>query len=164
MAKHKHHKREHETESAAPDVRPSSADSGMMPMPVGPGYTGFGGSAGYSGSGIGGIVGGSAGAGYPGYSWTAPPETRHDDRIHDDICDRLSISEEVDASEVVVEVQAGNVTLTGTVENRHMKQVARDIAESVPGVSSVHDRLHVEQPLLEEIKEKLTPHRPSRAR
>jgi hypothetical protein len=124
----------------------------------GPGYAGFGGSAGYSGSGQGGISGGYAGAGYgDNTNWTNPPETRHDDRIHDDVQARLSMSDEVDASEIQVSVEAGEVTLEGNVETRHMKHIARDIAESVPGVSKVHNRLHVEQSLLDELKEKVAP-------
>jgi hypothetical protein len=139
-------------------------ESGTIPVAAGPGYSGFGGSAGYSGNGVGGITGSYADAGYPGLSWTPPPETRHDDRIHDDVCDRLSLSDEIDANQIEVEVQAGSVTLTGNVENRHMKQLAGDIAEAVPGVAAVHNRLHVEQGLLDELKEKLTERPPSRAR
>lgn len=139
-------------------------ESGAIPVAAGPGYQGFGGSAGYSGNGVGGISGGYTDAGYPGLSWTPPPETRHDDRIHDDVRDRLSLSEDVDASQIEVEVQAGSVTLTGSVENRHMKQLAGDIAEAVPGVSSVHNRLHVEHGLLDELKDKLSNPTPSRAR
>lgn len=124
----------------------------------GPGYGGFGGSAGYSGSGQGGISGGYAGAGYGGdTSWVPPAETRHDDRIRDDVRARLALSDEVDANDVEVLVEAGEVTLQGNVETRHMKHIARDIAASVHGVTSVHNRLHVEQSWLEELKDKVGP-------
>jgi hypothetical protein len=157
----KHKRKQSEAEALAT----SAGDGGLVAPPgfVGPGYSGFGGSAGYNGAGVGGIAGGYAG-GSSDYSWTPPPETRHDDRIHDAIVDRLSLSDEVDASDVQVEVEAGDVTLTGNVENRHMKQIAGDIAEAVPGVSSVHNRLHVEHGLLDELKDKLAPPRHSRAR
>jgi hypothetical protein len=164
MAKRKDRERRQQPQVDSDSPASTAPESGTMPVAAGPGYSGFGGSAGYSGNGVGGISGGYAGAGYPGLSWTPPPETRHDDRIHDDVCDRLSLSEEVDATGIEVEVQAGSVTLTGNVENRHMKQLAGDIAEAVPGVSSVHNRLHVEHGLLDELKEKLTEQPPSRAR
>ena len=160
MTKHKRKRSEAEA------LATSAADADLRNVPpafAGPGYTGFGGSAGYNGGGVGGIAGGYTGGGSAD-SWTPPPETRHDDRIHDDIVDRLSLSDEVNATDIRVEVEAGSVTLSGNIENRHMKQTAGDIAEAVPGVSSVHNRLHVEHGLLDELKDKLTPHRPSGAR
>jgi osmotically-inducible protein OsmY len=102
-------------------------------------------------------VGGYTGGGYSDASWVPPAETRHDDRIRDDVRDRLVMSDEVDANGIEVLVEAGQVTLEGNVETRHMKQIARDIAAAVPGVSSVHNRLHVEQSLLDVLKEKLAP-------
>ena len=158
MSKHKHH-------HSRPDADQPKTQAPLPPAPevevpagfAGPGYAGFGGSAGYSGSGVGGIVGGYAGGGYSDVSWVAPAETRHDDRIREDVRDRLVMSAEVDANDIEVLVEAGEVTLEGNVETRHMKQIARDIAAAVPGVSSVHNRLHVEQSLLDELKEKLGP-------
>jgi hypothetical protein len=153
MSKHKH--KELEPVVTAPPTEPER----YAGYP-GPGYAGFGGSAGYSGSGQGGISGGYAGAGYGNDrdgNWVVPPETRHDDRIHDDVLARLAMSEEVDASDIQVSVQAGEVTLQGNVETRHMKHIARDISESVPGVSTVHNRLHVEESWLDELKDKLGP-------
>jgi hypothetical protein len=143
-------------------VDSSALDAPVAPEHVagypGPGYAGFGGSAGYSGSGQGGISGGYAGAGYGNdTSWTAPAETRHDDRIREDVRSRLDMSDEVGANAVEVEVEAGEVTLRGNVETRHMKHIARDIAESVHGVTAVHNELHVEQSWLEELKEKVAP-------
>ena len=165
MSKHKH--RHSKGESSTPQVQAEQVPS-RDPEPsagfAGPGYAGFGGSAGYSGSGVGGVSGGYAGGGYSDYSWVPPAETRHDDRIHDDVRDRLAMSGEIDASGIEVLVQAGSVTLEGNVETRHMKQIARDIAAAVPGVSSVHNRLHVEQSLLDELKEKLEPQHAPRHR
>ena len=164
MAKRKDRERKDELSTGSEVTGSGAPESGTIPVAAGPGYSGFGGSAGYSGNGVGGISGGYADAGNPGLSWTPPPETRHDDRIRDDVCDRLSLSEEVDASQIDIDVQAGSVTLTGNVENRHMKQLAGDIAEAVPGVSGVHNRLHVEHGLLDELRDKLTDRTPSRAR
>ncbi len=156
----KHERKRSEAEALAT----ADADLSAPPSFAGPGYSGFSGSAGFNGAGVGGIAGGYTGGGNEGYSWTPPPETRHDDRIHDDVVDRLSLNDEVNAGDIQVEVEAGAVTLTGNVDNRHMKQTAGDIAEAVPGVSSVHNRLHVEHGLLDEIKHKLAPPDSHRAR
>ena len=93
--------------------------------------------------------GGYAGRGPKGY-------TRSDDRINEDVCERLSWNDEVDATEITVRVKDGEVTLEGTVETRHMKRLAEDISEDVPGVLDVHNQLRVKKPILTEIKEKLT--------
>lgn len=73
--------------------------------------------------------------------------TRSDERIREDVCDRLAVSHEVDPSELEVTVTSGEVTLTGTVANRQMKFVAEEIADSVPGVHDVHNQLRVIRPV-----------------
>jgi hypothetical protein len=93
--------------------------------------------------------GGFAGRGPKGY-------VRTDDRIREDVCDRLSWHDEVDATEISVSVSSGEVTLEGSVETRHMKRLAEDIAEDVPGVNDVHNRVRVRKPILTELKEKIT--------
>jgi BON domain-containing protein len=40
-------------------------------------------------------------------------------------------------------VRNGEVTLEGTVNERHMKRRAEDCAEDVSGVSQVHNRLRI---------------------
>lgn len=127
---------------------------------AGPGYAGFGGSAGYSGAGVGGVVGGYAGAGQgdaPATTepWRPGPDTHHDDRIHDDVRIRLEQADEVNPSEVQISVEAGVVTLSGQVATREMRSAAVEIAERVTGVHRVKNDLHIEQPLAEEIREKL---------
>jgi hypothetical protein len=72
--------------------------------------------------------------------------TRSDERIREDVCDRLSVSRQVDPSELEVSVSAGEVTLTGTVSDRQMKFVAEEIADDVPGVHDVHNQLRVYRP------------------
>lgn len=127
----------------------------------GPGYSGFGGNVGYSGSGAGGINGGYAGGGYSAEPpnttepWRPAPDTHHDDRIHDDVRQRLEQADDVNPSELQVSVEAGVVTLSGQVATREMKHAAADIAERVPGVHRVHNDLHIQQPLVDEIKQKL---------
>jgi osmotically-inducible protein OsmY len=40
-----------------------------------------------------------------------------------------------------VRVESGEVTLEGTVDDRWEKRLAEDVAEAVPGVRDVHNRL-----------------------
>jgi len=70
---------------------------------------------------------------------------RSDDRIKEDINDRLSDDSHVDASDIDVTVSNCEVTLSGTVESRDVKRRAEDIAESVSGVTHVQNNLRVGQ-------------------
>lgn len=70
---------------------------------------------------------------------------RSDDRIHEDVSERLSDDVRVDASEIEVTVQSREVTLAGTVRDRNEKRWAEDIAESVSGVTHVQNNLRVGQ-------------------
>ena len=92
-----------------------------------------------------------------GFAGRGPKDyTRSDDRIREDVCDRLSIDDDVDASEIQVRVENGEVTLVGTVQTRSMKHQAEDLAEAVPGVSDVHNQLRVLKGILTELKDKIT--------
>jgi osmotically-inducible protein OsmY len=71
--------------------------------------------------------------------------TRSDDRIREDVNDRLSDDPFVDASEVEVQVSGCEVTLSGTVDSREAKRLAEDIAERVSGVKHVQNNLRVNQ-------------------
>jgi hypothetical protein len=70
---------------------------------------------------------------------------RGDERIHDDVCEALTRHGDVDACDIEVEVQNGEVTLRGTVPDRRQKRMAEDMAESVPGVRDVHNQLRLSQ-------------------
>ncbi|MBX6342856.1 MAG: BON domain-containing protein, partial [Thermomicrobiaceae bacterium] len=70
---------------------------------------------------------------------------RSDDRIRDDVCERLTWNGQVDASDIEVRVDNGEVTLSGTVDDRMQKRMAEDVAEMVPGVRDVHNELRVRQ-------------------
>jgi osmotically-inducible protein OsmY len=70
---------------------------------------------------------------------------RSDERIKEDVNDRLSDDYYIDASDVEVMVTNTEVTLTGTVNSREDKRRAEDIAESVSGVTNVENRLRVKQ-------------------
>jgi hypothetical protein len=69
---------------------------------------------------------------------------RSDERISDDIIDRLTDDEHIDASEVLVMVESGVVTLTGNVPERHMKHRAEDIAAAASGVRDVRNDIRVD--------------------
>jgi hypothetical protein len=68
---------------------------------------------------------------------------RTDDRIREDVCERLSWNDELDATEINVRVENGDVILEGSVETRYMKRLAGDLAERVPGVIEVHNAIRV---------------------
>lgn len=62
-----------------------------------------------------------AGRGPEGYQ-------RSDERIREEIDERLTHHGDMDATEIDVQVQSGEVTLTGTVADRQAKRLAEDIA------------------------------------
>jgi len=70
---------------------------------------------------------------------------RSDERIQEDISERLTQHSEIDATEIEVKVQLGEVTLTGTATDRNTKRMAEDIAESVSGVKEVTNQIRVSQ-------------------
>ncbi|HEY8461362.1 MAG TPA: BON domain-containing protein [Blastocatellia bacterium] len=81
-------------------------------------------------------VGTYAGRGPRGYR-------RSDERIREDINDRLTDDWYIDASDIEVTVNNGMVTLTGRVDSRREKRRAEDIAESVSGVTDVSNQLRI---------------------
>lgn len=129
------------------------------------GGQGFGGQ-GYGGQGYGGSEGwqtyGQPGAsGYGGmsrspayvYGYVVTTYTgrgpkgykRSDERIQEEISDELTRHPEIDASDIEVQVQDGEVTLSGTVDDRKTKRLAEDLAEQCSGVQQVHNRVRVQK-------------------
>lgn len=70
---------------------------------------------------------------------------RSDDRICDDVCEMLTRAGDLDAREIEVTVENGEVTLQGTVHSRRDKRLAEDIAEAALGVRDIHNRLRIER-------------------
>jgi osmotically-inducible protein OsmY len=68
---------------------------------------------------------------------------RSDERIREDVSDRLTDDPLVDASEIEVSVQGQEVTLSGTVSSRNEKRLAEECVESVSGVKNVQNNLRV---------------------
>lgn len=77
-----------------------------------------------------------AGRGPKGYQ-------RSDARINEDVCDRLADAPDIDASDIEVRTSNGEVTLSGSVNDREQKRRAEDLIEIVSGVRGVHNNLRV---------------------
>jgi osmotically-inducible protein OsmY len=67
---------------------------------------------------------------------------RSDSRVLEDVCDRLTYSD-VDAENIEVRVENGEVTLSGSVPDRSDKRRAEDVVEAVSGVRDVHNNIRV---------------------
>jgi BON domain-containing protein len=106
--------------------------------------------------------------GYAGGAWTgtgyAPPVTRDvvegwrggtfagrgprsyqrsDERIREDVNDRLTEDPRVDATDIEVQVQNGEVTLSGRVSDRRMRRMAEESIDNISGVRDVRNDLRV---------------------
>lgn len=82
--------------------------------------------------------GGHAGKGPSGY-------TRSDERICDELYDRLTNDPDIDASSIEISVQDGTVSLSGQVSERQMKHHAEDCADQISGVKDVDNRIRVKR-------------------
>jgi osmotically-inducible protein OsmY len=83
--------------------------------------------------------GGHYGRGPRGYQ-------RSDERIAEDVNDRLTDDWRLDASEITVSVNNREVTLSGTVLSREDKHRAEDLADDVSGVTYVQNNLRIQPP------------------
>lgn len=68
---------------------------------------------------------------------------RSDERIREDVNDRLTDDWRVDASHITVAVDKGEVTLSGTVGSRLAKRRAEDLVDDISGVKHVQNNLRV---------------------
>jgi len=66
-----------------------------------------------------------------------------DARIREVIRRRLAQRSDLDASDIEVQVESGEVTLAGTVAERDARWLAEDLLEAIPGVSLVHNHLRL---------------------
>jgi osmotically-inducible protein OsmY len=69
---------------------------------------------------------------------------RSDQRTQEMLCERLRDHPDIDASEVSITVDGSRVTLEGTVDSRHTKDLIEDVAEHL-GVRDVQNNLRVER-------------------
>jgi osmotically-inducible protein OsmY len=70
---------------------------------------------------------------------------RSDERIREDVNDRLTDHQYLDATDIDVSVKEGEVTLSGKVFDRTDKRLAEDVAESVTGVKNVQNNLRTDK-------------------
>jgi osmotically-inducible protein OsmY len=70
--------------------------------------------------------------------------SRADERVRDDVCERLRDDPFLDASGIEVRVEGADVILGGSVSGSSDKRRAQDLAENVSGVGQVKNELRVQ--------------------
>jgi len=70
---------------------------------------------------------------------------RSDERIREEVNERLTDDPRIDASDIEVEVRNGEVILRGRVDERRDKRTAEEVIELLPGVKDVRNELRVER-------------------
>lgn len=70
---------------------------------------------------------------------------RSDERIREDVSDRLTDDHDVDASDIDVSVSDREVTLSGQVDSKQAKRRAEDCADSCSGVEHVQNNLRIKK-------------------
>lgn len=68
---------------------------------------------------------------------------RSDDRIREEVCERLTQHGRIDPRGIDLEVVDGEVILKGRVKDRQTKRMAEDIALLVSGVVDVRNELRL---------------------
>jgi hypothetical protein len=68
---------------------------------------------------------------------------RSDVWINEEINEALTRHPDIDATDIEVRVENGEVALTGNVDDKYAKRLAEDIAEACPGVTDVRNQLRV---------------------
>lgn len=136
--------------------------AGPAPRYLGTGFPGRGGpgfTGGYYGFGSGSLEPDwRAGRGHPlgeegsrGPDWRSEPRyppgpkgyQRSDERLREDISERLMEARYIDSSDVTVEVSGAKVVLEGTVPERRMKHAIEDLVDACPGVQDIENRIRV---------------------
>jgi hypothetical protein len=82
------------------------------------------------------VPGPHAGVGPRGYQ-------RSDERILEELNDRLTAHGLIDASDIDTRVENGEIALEGFVDSRAAKRAAEDLADDIPGVRDVHNHLRI---------------------
>ena len=90
-----------------------------------------------------------AAAGRGGYYGRGPKDyQRSDTLIREEICEELTRDDAIDASEVEVTVNRGEVRLRGRVEDRRQRRLAEEIADSCIGVKDVQNELEIDRGII----------------
>ncbi|VVE61730.1 transport-associated protein [Pandoraea captiosa] len=72
--------------------------------------------------------------------------SRTDERIREDVCERLCMAHELEVQDVSVQVRDGRVELQGSVPQRWMKHAIEDVADQCFGVQDVENRIRTQSP------------------
>ena len=110
-----------------------------------PQFPGFGPTRGYGRQMSGYLRGGHGQQQAPQGPHAGKGPKRSDSRLQDEVCQRLTQHGRLDASNIDVKVNDSIVTLTGSVDSRQAKRTAEDVADAVPGVRDVQNRLTIQQ-------------------
>ncbi len=95
---------------------------------------------------------------YPHHGGRGPKGyQRSDERMREEICERMTDDPYLDASEIEIDVKQGEVTLGGTVTSREQKRRAEDVADSISGVTDVVNQLRIVRNPVTEASGKGTP-------
>ena len=81
---------------------------------------------------------------------------RSDERVREAVCEALTENHEVDATNIDVNVREGEVTLSGTVEDRWQKRAAEDAVGDLPGVRDLHNQIRIADRSSDSVKESST--------
>ena len=68
---------------------------------------------------------------------------RSDERLKEDISERLRDDPRIDASEITVDVTGGRVSLSGEVDSRRTKHQVEDLVDACRGVQEIDNRLRI---------------------
>lgn len=66
---------------------------------------------------------------------------RSDERLKEIICEHLTDDPNIDASDISIEVEDQNVRLTGSIEDRELKQEVEALIERIGGVKGIDNQL-----------------------
>lgn len=69
---------------------------------------------------------------------------RSDERLQEEICERLMTRWDLDSSEVSVQVSQGEVTLEGVVPERRMRHEIENLVDDCHGVKDIDNRIRVQ--------------------
>jgi osmotically-inducible protein OsmY len=69
--------------------------------------------------------------------------TRPDDRIRDDICGHMTGDSHLDASEIEVKVEDGEVLLSGSIADQSERRRAEELTAGISGVKNVRNGLRI---------------------
>jgi osmotically-inducible protein OsmY len=70
---------------------------------------------------------------------------RSDERLREDISERLMQAREIDSSDVTVAVSGAKLVLEGTVPERWMKHAIEDLADICPGLQDIENHIRVKR-------------------